>query len=225
MYKNGYVPPILTTDSVVFRLNDSQLEVLLIKRAAEPFKGTLALPGGYIAAGETTMSATHRILQTKAGMTKDTLTYLEQLQTFDTIARDPRGHAVSIAYIGLCRDIEPAATVTTQSPEFYPVNDLPPLAYDHEEIITFARNRLRSRLQETTIALALLPPLFTLTQLQSSYEAVIGHELDKRNFRKKFLSLNVLDETDELLRQGAHRPAKLYRFKQPAVTTLTNDFD
>jgi len=220
-----YVPPILTIDSVVFRLQGGVLEVLLIRRQAEPFKGAWALPGGYNAAGETTQEAMARILHAKGGIAVDDLKYVEQLFTFDTVAKDPRGPAVSVAYMGLGTDLEPTASKSTQQPQFFPINDLPDLAYDHANIIVYAHERLRSKLTYTNAIYGLLPAMFTLTELQSAYEAVFGRAFDKRNFRKKFLSLNLIDETGDSRQDGAHRPARLYHFTSPNLETLERSFD
>jgi 8-oxo-dGTP diphosphatase len=225
MYPDGYTPPILTADAVVFQLVDSVLSVLLIKRANEPFKGKWALPGGYNAAGETTQEAMSRILAAKAGITAKDLKLVEQLYTFDTVARDPRGHAVSVTYMGIGKDLTPKTSDATQHPSFFPLDELPPLAYDHADIITYAQTRLRSKVMYTNAIFAMLDPLFTLTQLQSAYEAVLGRKLDKRNFRKKFLSLDLIVETDQQHREGAHRPARLYRFRKNTLQTLERSFD
>jgi 8-oxo-dGTP diphosphatase len=165
------------------------------------------------------------VLDKKAGITAKQLKLTEQLYTFDTVARDPRGHAVSVTYMGLGKDIVPSAGETTQMPEFYPVDELPELAYDHADIIKYARERLAAKITYTNAVYALLDPLFTLTQLQSTYEAIFGRELDKRNFRKKFLSLDLIRETDEYLREGAHRPARLFAFKQQDLEVLSRSFD
>lgn len=219
-----YHAPILTVDGVVFQLIDGKLAVLLIRRAAEPFKGEWALPGGYIAAGDTTLQALDRVLTSKAGISPGDLALVEQLYTFDTVTRDPRGPSVSVTYMGLCRDITPAPSKTTQEPTFYPVDALPKLAYDHASIIAYALDRLRAKAGYTTMLYALLPKQFTLSQLQAAYEAVLGNALDKRNFRKKFLALNVLAATDEYHQEGAHRPALLYRFKQQKQQPLERSF-
>lgn len=225
MYPDGYVPPILTVDSVILQLIDHELSVLLIRRANEPFKGDWALPGGYNAAGETTRDAMERILSAKGGITCRDLNLVEQLYTFDTVARDPRGHAVSVTYMGLGKDLTPLAGHTTQDPEFFPVNQLPRLAYDHDKIIRYAHQRLQSKITYTNAVFALLPELFTLSQLQAAYEAILCRPLDKRNFRKKFLSLDLIAETAEILKEGAHRPARLYKFKQQSLQALSRDFD
>ncbi len=224
-FSSAYVPPTLTSDGVIFQLIDDKLCVLLIKRNQEPFKDTWTLPGGYNPIGETTKEALARILKTKAGVDVSDLKLVSQLFTFDTVARDPRGHAVSVAYLGLGKDIVPKGSSTTETPQFFPVDDLPQLAFDHGEIITYARERLSSKITYTNAVFALLPPLFTLSHLQTAYEAIFGRMLDKRNFRKKYLSLGLIQETTELYMQGAHRPAKLYKFNKQALESLTRSFD
>ncbi len=220
-----YRPPTLTVDIVIFRIANNELQVLLVKRAAEPFKGDWALPGAYNAAGDTTTQALeNRVLKPKAGLDPKDLPLIEQLYAFDSTARDPRGHAVSITYMGLGNNLEPKDTATTQQPTFYPVKDLPDLAFDHKSIIAYAHERLKARLTSTNAIAALLPQNFTLTQLQSAYETVMGHSLDKRNFRKKFLSFEMLEPTDEYYQDGAHRPALLYRFKDQKLQPLLRDF-
>lgn len=223
-YTKPYIAPTLTVDAVIFQISNNVLEVLVIKRANEPFAGSWALPGGYNAAGETTERALHRIVEQKAGVdTEKDLAYIEQLYTFDTVDRDPRGHAVSVTYMGCGRDIQ--IRDTTPHTAFMPVDSLPELAYDHENIIKYAHERLRSKLTYTNAVSAFLASRFTLTQLQTAYEIIFGREFDKRNFRKKFLSLDLIEETDELWRDGAHRPAKLYKFKSKKLQTLERSFD
>lgn len=225
MSTSEYQAPTLTIDGVIFQLIDEKLCVLLIRRSIEPFKDAWTLPGGYNPRGETTLEALTRILQKKAGVSVEDLRMVNQLYTFDTVARDPRGHAVSVAYMGLGKDIVPKGSVTTETPQFFPVTELPKLAFDHENIIKYARDRLASKITYTNAVYALLPPLFTLSQLQTCYEAIFGRTLDKRNFRKKYLSLGLIKETDEMFRQGAHRPAKLYKFNKQSLESLTRSFD
>ncbi len=224
-YSSEYIPPTLTVDSVVFQLINGALSVLLIQRTQDPFKDAWALPGGYNAIGETTQEAMARVLATKGGVELNDLSLVEQLYTFDTFARDPRGHAVSIAYMGLGKDIEPKLGNTTQNPQFFNVSALPELAYDHENIIKYAHERLANKLMYTNVIFALLPKLFTLTQLQNAYEAVLCRELDKRNFRKKFLSLDLIHATEQYAREGAHRPARLYKFNKDSLDVLSRSFD
>jgi len=215
-----YEPPILTVDSVIFELVGDELAVLLIQRATEPFKGEWALPGGYVAAGETTGEATTRVLGTKAGLRSSDLRVIEQLYTFDTVARDPRGHAVSVTYMGLGKSLGWQANKTRQNPRFFPVSQLPALAYDHTHIIQYAHQRLGSKITYTNVVFALLPELFTLAQLQAAYEAILGRQLDNRNFRKRFLSLQVIKPSGQYKKDGAHRPAMLYRFCREDLNSL-----
>lgn len=223
-YTKPYVPPTLTVDAVIFQISSGALEVLLLKRPNEPFKGEWALPGGYNAKGETTTAALRRIVTQKTGVdVENDLSYIEQLYTFDTVDRDPRGHAVSVTYLGCGRTI-PLDEATSHA-TFFDVRNLPPLAYDHASIIEYARERLIAKLTYTNAVSAFLERRFTLTQLQNAYEIIFDREFDKRNFRKKFLSLNLIHETDELWRDGAHRPAKLYEFNSQNLETLSRSFD
>ena len=223
-YTKPYIPPTLTIDTVIFQISNDTLEVLLLKRPSEPFKGEWALPGGYNAKGETTTAALRRIVAQKTGVdVKNDLSYIEQLYTFDTVDRDPRGHAVSVTYLGCGRTIplDDAKSHAT----FFDMRNLPPLAYDHASIIEYARERLIAKLTYTNAVSAFLERRFTLTQLQNAYEIIFDREFDKRNFRKKFLSLNLIHETNELWRDGAHRPAKLYEFNSQNLETLSRSFD
>lgn len=222
-YTTEYVPPTLTVDAVVFQLINGTLQVLLIERPNEPFRGSWALPGGYNAHDETTIDALSRIVREKAGVniTKD-LNYIEQLYTFDTVARDPRGHAVSVTYMGAGHEI--AWRKAEAQTGFFPVAHLPKLAYDHADIIAYAHQRLIAKLTYTNAVYAFLPPRFTLSELQTAYEAIFSYELDKRNFRKKFLALDLIHETDEMKRDGAHRPARLYEFTTTSIQALSRSF-
>jgi 8-oxo-dGTP diphosphatase len=221
--KSPYLPPTLTVDGVVFQIIGSELMVLLVKRRNEPFRGHYALPGGYNAQGETTTEALGRVLKKKAGIDTKAAGRIEQLYTFDSVGRDPRGHAVSVVYMILGRNMEPEQSETTESPCFMPIGNLPKLSYDHKDIIRYARDRLRSKIGYTNAIFALLPRHFTLSQLQAAYEAVLGKSLDKRNFRKQFLALSVLSDTATFHQDGAHRPAKLYKFKNQKLHNFVSN--
>ncbi|AKM80224.1 MAG: hypothetical protein UW38_C0001G0363 [Candidatus Saccharibacteria bacterium GW2011_GWC2_44_17] len=223
-YTGSYVAPTLTVDAVLFQLINNELNVILIERPNDPFKGLWALPGGYNPVGETTHDALQRIVQEKAGINIDKdLSYIEQLYTFDTVARDPRGHAVSVTYMGCGRNIE--WTKSEAHTASFAVSSLPKTAYDHTDIIRYAHERLIAKLSYTNAIYAFLPQKFTLTELQSAYEAILVRPLDKRNFRKKFLGLNLIRETDEMKREGAHRPARLYMFNSSTLETLDRSFE
>ena len=219
-----YQAPILTVDGVILQFVQQRLQVLLIRRAKSPFAGMYALPGGYIVAGETTSVSLARILAHKAGVDVAQLRMIEQLYTFDTVARDPRGHAVSVTYMGLATALNPVLQ-GTEHPCFVPVQDLPELAFDHGDIIAYALARLRNKINYTNAMYALLPEYFTLTQLQDAYETIIGRTLDKRNFRRKFLSLDLIHATPLLHRDGAHRPARLYRFHVQTLVDIARSLD
>jgi 8-oxo-dGTP diphosphatase len=224
MYDKEYVPPTVTVDSVIFEVDNSKLKVALIKRSNDPFEGKWSLPGGYSAKGQTTFEAVYDKTLAKAGIDlKKQVKYVEQLYTFDTIARDPRGHAVAITYMACGIDIK--SVKSSEETEFMEVDSLGDLAFDHKQIIKLARERLASKLGYTNLAYSLLPKKFTLTQLQFVYEAVLGRNLDKRNFRKKITKLNILKETDEYFSDGAHRPAKLHEFKRTELVTLDKPFE
>lgn len=211
-YTTPYEAPTLTVDLVAFQIINGTLTVLLLKRPNEPFKDAWALPGGYTPRGETTRSSLHRVLLQKTGVDLERdLRYVTQLYTFDTVARDPRGHAVSVTYMGVGMNIEPKGG--SAHIQFCPVEKLPALAYDHEKIISFAISTLREAIMKPEVAAAFVPETFTLSQLQVVHEATASRPVDKRNFRKRLLSMNVLEETGELFKDGAHRPAKLYRFR------------
>lgn len=222
-YTSPYIPPTLTVDAVVFQMGMDGLEVLLHQRPREPFAGQWALPGGYCSEGQTTIDTVTAVALAKTGASLAAdARHIEQLYTFDTVARDPRGHAVSVVYMVLGVTI--GCDTTLHDAQFWPVNQLPPLAYDHVDIIALARQRLAGKLQYTNIAFSLLPPTFTLSDLQQVYEAVLGRSLDKRNFRKKIAKLNMIHDTGHMQRSGAHRPAKLYAFNQPSLIALHTDF-
>jgi 8-oxo-dGTP diphosphatase len=165
-----------------------------------------------------------RVLKTKGGVDISQLSFVEQLYTFDTVARDPRGHCLSVTYMSLARGLAPKSSATTEHPQFFTVDALPKdLAYDHDEIIDYARRRLRRKITHTNTIYGLLPRLFTLSQLQQAYQAVLGRPLDKRNFRKKILGLHFIQPTDEFLMEGAHRPARLYKFNQQKLEYIGED--
>ena len=208
-----YPRAALTVDCVVFGFDSAQaaLQVLLIRRGLEPFKDHWALPGGFVRIEETLDDAARRELQEETGL-KDL--FLEQLYTFGTVNRDPRERVVSVAYYALTKPTDHTTAASTDAAEtrWFPVTALPPLAFDHAEIFTTALDRLRAKLTYQPVGFELLPPKFTLTQLQRLYESVLGADIDKRNFRKKVLSHNLLVPLKETHREGTHRPAQLFRF-------------
>lgn len=206
-----YARPALTVDCVVFGLDEHDLKVLLIQRRLAPFQHAWALPGGFVRVDETLDAAARRELQEEAGVTD---VYLEQLYTFGALDRDPRERVVTVAYYALAKlsDHKIRAATDAMGVGWFALDDLPKLAFDHGEIVRIAHERLRGKVRYAPIGFELLPPRFSLTQLQRLYEIVLGTELDKRNFRKKLLAMDLLVETDEYEQGVRHRAARLYRF-------------
>jgi 8-oxo-dGTP diphosphatase len=206
-----YPRPALTVDCVVFGFDEGDLKVLLIERGQEPFKGRWALPGGFVRVDEILDNAARRELQEEAGLTN---VFLEQLYTFSAVERDPRERVVSVAYYALVKLSEHTAKAATDAvnARWFPVSKVPRLAFDHADILRTAVERLKGKVRYQPIGFELLPPKFTLSQLQHLYEAVLGTELDKRNFRKKVLSFGLLLPLKETQMQGRHRPAQLFKF-------------
>ncbi len=209
----------LAVDVILFTIEDNELKILLIERSEEPFKSDSALPGGFVHEGETTVDAARRILKDKAGIED---LYVEQLYTFDTLGRDPRGQIFSVTYFALApqEDIKTKITKKIQGPKFISVNQLPQLAFDHKEIINYSVKRLLAKLEYTNIAYSLLPRAFTLNQLQKTYEIILGQKLDKRNFQKKYLKLDLISPTKKMYKGSKQRPARLYEFKTRKPTEL-----
>src|SRR3954454_16637997 len=204
--------PALTVDCVVFGFDEGELKVLLIERGGEPFRGTWALPGGVVQLDETLDEAARRELREETGLGEGV--FLEQLYTFGDLGRDPRERVVSVAYYALVNlaGHEVHASTDARNAAWFPVNDLPDLAFDHQRILIAAHERVRAKVQYQPIGFELLPEKFTLSQLQHLYEVILDRELDKRNFRKKVLSMEIVKETNEIETDVAHRAARLYRF-------------
>jgi 8-oxo-dGTP diphosphatase len=210
-YSYDWPRAALTVDCVVFGLDETDLKVLLIQRRIPPFQHAWALPGGFVRVDETLEVAAKRELQEEAGVTD---VYLEQLYTFGTLDRDPRERVVTVAYYALAKlsDHKIRAATDAMGVGWFALDDLPKLAFDHAEIVRAACERLRGKVRYAPIGFELLPPRFSLTQLQRLYEIILGTDLDKRNFRKKLLAMDLLVETDEYEQGVRHRAARLYRF-------------
>lgn len=208
---------VVAVDAACFRIVAGELCVLLGRVNVEPhYKNRWGLIGGLIRAEEDADQAVERHLGDKAGIKG---VYKEQLYTFSSIGRDPRGRVISVAYLCLAPEglVEKGGRVETR---WCPVEDAPALAYDHDEILQTALERLRSRIGYTNIAQHLLPREFTLSDLQTTYEIVLNKKLDKRNFRKKVLEAKLVAATNKKERKGASRPALLHRFSSSRVATI-----
>ena len=210
----NYPRPAVTVDCVVFGLDQTDyLQVLLIQRRLPPFVGQWALPGGFVRQDEALETAARRELQEETDVTG---LFLEQLQTYGQPNRDPRGHTVSVAFYAVVNlwDHQIKAATDAKEARWWPLSQLPDLAFDHGMIVQDAIATLRTTIRHKPIGLELLPPKFTLTQLQRLYEIVLDCPFDKRNFRKKLLKLDILIALDEKETNVAHRAAQLYRFDQ-----------
>jgi 8-oxo-dGTP diphosphatase len=210
--------PAVTVDVALFTvagaLNDLRLQALLIRREGEPFKARWALPGGFVRADEDLAAAAARELDEEAGVRG---AFLEQVRAVGTPGRDPRGHTVTVLWVGLVEggkhplapggDAAAARWFDVTGP-----GQLPPLAFDHAELLRLALEHLRRRIGEAPLCFELLPREFTLSELQALAEAILGRPLDRRNFRRRVQELGFLAPADGTRREGAHRPAQLYRF-------------
>ena len=201
---------VISTDVAIFTIINNELNVLLMKMNKSPYIGYWAVPGGLVKSNESVDDSAKRHLYSKAGVRG---VYLEQLYTFGKVGRDPFGRVVSVAYFALIPNkglkLNSEEGFTT---DWFPVKKLPKLAYDHKEIINTATDRLKSKLEYTNIVYSLLPKEFTLGELQKMYEVILSKRLDKRNFRKKILSVKLIKKTSKKKIGEAHRPAELYKF-------------
>lgn len=213
-YTYEYPHPAVATDVVILTVLDGALKVLLIKRGMDPFKGRWALPGGFVKIDESVDTCAVRELEEEAGI-KDV--YLEQLYTFGRVDRDPRERVISVAYYALIpgEDVELKAGTDAAEAEWFDVDDLPDLSFDHAEILNMARQRLAAKMDYSTVGLKLMPDEFTLSYLQDVYEKATDKPRDKRNFRKWIFSLDVIEATGKKFSKGPHRPAMLYRVINP----------
>ena len=214
-----YPRPALTVDCVIFGLDENDLQVMLIQRDIDPFQGQWALPGGFVHVDESLEEAARRELQEETGIEN---VFLEQLYTFGAIERDPRERIVSVAYFALAKleghHIHAATDVRNAA--WFPVAEMPTLAFDHKEIMKVALQRLKGKVRYQPIGFELLPKKFTIHQIQRMYETILEKPLDKRNFRKKLLGMDLLVELDEIQKDVAHRAARLYRFDETKYNRL-----
>jgi 8-oxo-dGTP diphosphatase len=217
-YSYEHPRPAVTVDIILFTFQDNQLKVLLVRRKQPPFAGKWALPGGFVQIDEELEEAARRELSEETHVSD---IYLEQLYTFGEPDRDPRGRVITVAYFALlsldqAESHQLQAASDADEAAWWNVYDLPALAFDHDRILVYGLQRLRWKLEWTALGFLLLPAEFTLSELQKVYETVLNEPLDKRNFRRKMLATDVLEETGNL-REGDHRPAKLYRFTATAI--------
>lgn len=211
--KRKYKFAVIAVDVVIFTVQDGQFKALLIKMKKAPYADCWAAPGGLVKSDESVEQAARRHLRKKTGV-RDM--YLEQLYTFGRVDRDPFGRVVSVAYFALIPHAGMKLKTTAEYGDvgWFPVEKLPKLAYDHQEIIAYAVQRLQSKLEYSNIVYGLLAREFTFSELQDIYEIILGRKLDKRNFRKKILSLRLVQRAYKKRRGETNRPAELYQFME-----------
>jgi 8-oxo-dGTP diphosphatase len=219
MHQYEYPHPAVTTDIVIFTIRDGRLKLLLVRRGLAPFKGKWALPGGFVGIDEDLEVGARRELAEETGVSG---VYLEQLYTFGAPDRDPRERVITVAWYALIPSdkLQVRAATDAEAVGWFALDELPELAFDHARIVAMAHERLAAKLDYSTIAFQFMPARFTLGELQRVYEIILGQEIDKRNFRKWVLALEQIEETGERRRDGAHRPAMLYRVREPGEVKI-----
>lgn len=219
-YCYKYPHPAVTTDCVIFGFDGSALKVLLIKRGIEPYKERWAFPGGFLNPDESAEEGAFRELKEETGFTTG---YIEQFHTYSNPDRDPRERVITIAYLALVKIGEVKGGDDAADAEWFDVNDIPQLAFDHDMILRDALARLRERIHFHPIGYELLPEKFTLKQLQTLYEAILGVHFDRRNFSKKMLRLDILTQLDEVIWPTSKRKATLFKFNIDKYTELKHN--
>lgn len=211
----------IAADCIIFGFDGTQLNVLLRKRDFEPEKGKWSLIGGFVRKDESVDTAASRILQRTTGLTN---LYMEQLHCFGDVNRDPGGRVVSVAYFALINiaDYIPQ-DIPDHEVQWFPLNNIPPVIFDHKSIILNAKERLQQKVSNHPIGFALLPYKFTLPQLQSLYEAIYEYPLDRRNFSRKILSLGILQKLDEKEKFTSRKGAFYYVFDQKKYDKLETE--
>jgi len=204
--------PSVTTDIIIFTVQNNELKVLLVKRKFEPFKDMWAIPGGFVKIDESLENAAKRKLEEETGVKN---IYLEQLYTYGDPKRDSRGRVVTIAYMALVNseNIKLKAITDVSDAQWLSIKKIPQLAFDHKKILDYSLKRLKWKFEYTTVAFSLLSREFAISQIQKLYETVFNKKFDKRNFAKKIISLNILKE-ERINKNVSHRPPMLYSLKK-----------
>ena len=204
----------VSVDCIIFGFDKGSLKLLLLKRNFEPAKGSWSLMGGFVQDGESVDDAAKRVLAELTGLEN---VYMEQVGTFGEVDRDPGERVITVAYYALININEYDRNLVQQhNAHWAEINEIPPLVFDHPQMVKQARIMLQKKASSEPIGFNLLPSLFTLFQLQSLYEAIYGEPLDKRNFRKRVADLNYIEKTDKIDKTGSKRGAALYKFNENA---------
>ncbi len=213
-FYNAHTRFLVSVDCIVFGFDGFQLEVLIGKRKMDPGRGLWSLYGGFVNSNENIDEAAHRVLFELTGL--DHL-YMKQTRTYGAIDRDPGERVISVAYCALInvKDYDDKR-LQQYGLEWVPLEKLPKMYSDHNKMVDNAVTMLRQRIKTEPLSFNLLPDLFTLTQLQHVYEAILGHEIDKRNFRKRIKQIDVIEKTEHIDKKTSKRGAVLYRFNKQA---------
>lgn len=210
-YCYKYPHPAVSTDCVIFGFDGSELQVLLIERGIEPFKGKWAFPGGFLNMDETAGEGALRELKEETGLEN---AYIEQFNTYSDPGRDPRERVITIAHYALVRIQEVKGGDDAAKAQWFPIDEVPQLAFDHDKILRDAMRKLRERIHFEPIGFEFLPEKFTMRDLQILYESILGVKFDRRNFAKKMMHYELLNQLDETVRPTAKRDALLYSFNK-----------
>lgn len=217
IYSYKHPHPSVTTDCVIFGFDGTKLQVLLVERGIDPYKGKWAFPGGFIKMNESCEEGALRELKEETGLTN---TYIEQFHTFSEPNRDPRERVITVAYYALVRIQDVKAGDDATKAEWFALDKVPQLAFDHDRILRTALKHLRERIHFEPIGFELLPEKFTLKQLQNLYEAVLDVRFDRSNFAKKMHHFNILTQLDETIWPTPKREAHLYKFNEESYNEL-----
>ena len=216
-YCYKYPHPAVTTDSVIFGFDGTKLKVLLIERGQEPHKARWAFPGGFVRMDESCEEGALRELQEETNMS---CSYMEQFRTYSNPNRDPRERVITVAYLALVKTQEVQAGDDASKAQWFDINEVPQLAFDHDVILRDALKHLRERIHFQPIGFELLPEKFTMRQLQNLYESILDVHFDRGNFSKKMLHFNILTPLDETVKPTPKREARLYRFNKESYDEL-----
>lgn len=204
----------ISVDCIIFGFDRGELKLLLLKRNFEPAMGKWSLMGGFVQEGESVDDAAKRVLAELTGLEN---VYMEQVGTFGSVDRDLGERVISVAYYALIKVNEYDRELVQQHNAYWTgINELPPLIFDHPQMIEKAREQMKHKASDKPIGFNLLPELFTLTQLQNLYEAIYGEPIDKRNFRKRVAEMDFIEKTDQIDKSGSRRGAYLYKFNDKA---------
>ena len=216
-YTYDYPRPAVTTDCVIFGYDGKELKVLLIERGIEPFKGCWAFPGGFLNMDEDALAGARRELKEETGLED---AFIEQFHTFSEPGRDPRGRVITIAHYALVKIQEVEGGDDAAQARWFPIGEVPPLAFDHDRILRMAMSRLKEKIHFEPVGFELLPDVFTMPQLQNLYESILEVHFDRRNFASKMLKLGILEDTGDRPAGASSRIPVSYRFNKEKYNEL-----